>query len=449
VRPRRLPEGFAFAAFIDAHAHLGGLGRARWGLDLSSAFTEEDFVRLLSAGTPPGDVLLAFGARIQPDLCCRVLDTLFPETPALARRVDEHAICANRAALRRLQELGAGSFDTHSGVFLEAQMELLQKVFCECEYDDDIWLEGFLSEQQNIFLGQGCSCVHEMAVDDRLWCALDGARRRGTLKLRVRAFMRTGSEAVSWEDEDPLLLRRCGSKLFADGALGSSGARLSIPYSNGSQGDSIDSLEARREVALSARERGCQLAVHCIGDVALDETLDLVEALGVEASCRWRVEHVQVASPLSIARLARLGLGVCVQPSHARVDLGWAKPVLGPLLEDAYPYERMRRAGIPIGLGSDHPIEAIDVPGILADACSNESAPSGFPRRFTREAALSAFTRGAAWLGFDEHQLGALRPPFLADFSVWDRDLRQLPVEELRAARCLATVVGGELCWER
>ena len=57
---------------------------------------------------------------------------------------------------------------------------------------------------------------------------------------------------------------------------------------------------------------------------------------------------------------------------------------------------------------------------------------------------------GAECLGFGwERKLGSIEPGKLADFIVIDRNLFEIPVNDIHKAKVLRTVVGGEVVYER
>lgn len=58
---------------------------------------------------------------------------------------------------------------------------------------------------------------------------------------------------------------------------------------------------------------------------------------------------------------------------------------------------------------------------------------------------LRAHTLNAAWQLKSEHEIGALAPGLLADFTVLDRDPRTADPEALANARVLTSAVDGQL----
>ena len=65
----------------------------------------------------------------------------------------------------------------------------------------------------------------------------------------------------------------------------------------------------------------------------------------------------------------------------------------------------------------------------------------------TREEALIAATRANAYMMFQEHNIGAIRPGLLADLLVLDRDYFAVPADEIKDIRPVATLLGGRVVY--
>ena len=70
-------------------------------------------------------------------------------------------------------------------------------------------------------------------------------------------------------------------------------------------------------------------------------------------------------------------------------------------------------------------------------------------QKITVEEALRAYTIGSAYAEFAEAEKGSLERGKLADFVLLDRDLTRIPVETIRDARVMMTVVGGQVVFDR
>jgi predicted amidohydrolase YtcJ len=65
--------------------------------------------------------------------------------------------------------------------------------------------------------------------------------------------------------------------------------------------------------------------------------------------------------------------------------------------------------------------------------------------RLSLEEALRAYTSDAAKLSFDERRRGVLAPGYDADFVVLEKALDSMPVDAIKDARVLMTVIAGEI----
>ena len=106
-----------------------------------------------------------------------------------------------------------------------------------------------------------------------------------------------------------------------------------------------------------------------------------------------------------------------------------------------------------MAFGSDAPVELPDPFAGLAAAITRQDE-KGEPfggwqpqERLTREAALAAYTSGAAWAGFAEKRFGRLAPGQRADFLLVDRDPLLASPADLRATKIFECWIGGIKAW--
>ncbi|MET0268979.1 MAG: amidohydrolase family protein, partial [Sphingomonas sp.] len=256
-------------------------------------------------------------------------------------------------------------------------------------------------------------------------------------------------------------LRMVGVKLYADGALGSRGARLKAPYADKADTKGLlflDDTKLRNLMSRAAMD-GFQVAVHAIGDAANQQALDAIEELEdtYKGDRRWRIEHAQILDPKDLPRFAKLGVIASMQPTHETSDWRMAEARLGPdRLTGAYAWRSLLDSGARLAFGSDYPVESPNpFPG-LAAAISREDAagqpPGGWQpsQKLSLAESLAAFTVGAAYAGFAEDRLGGLTVGKVADFVLLDRDPVATPdPATLRATRVEETWVGGVRAWVR
>ena len=253
-------------------------------------------------------------------------------------------------------------------------------------------------------------------------------------------------------------LRLVGTKLYADGALGSRGAWLKAPYHDHKDTSGLhfytdeQMLADAREVS----EGGGQLAIHAIGDKANAQVIGTYEALARQFGNRrrGRIEHFQIVDPADFKRLKPAGIVASMQPTHQTSDRLMAEARLGKdRLAGAYAWKTVEKLGVPLAFASDFPVESPNpFPGLSA-AISRQD-PNGQPpggwrpqERVSLGRALHGFTRGAAYAGFAEKTLGCLDVGCKADFLIVDRDPSKVDAQVLAATKVLETWVGGERAW--
>ncbi|MBM7119305.1 amidohydrolase [Archangium primigenium] len=460
---------------VDAHAHLGGLGKSLTVARLEGARSVAEVLERLGAAPATsfqGDWLMgkgwdqngwpggAFPGRSE-------LDARFPTTPVYLTRVDHHAAWVNGEALRRAgitrdtPDPAGGRIlrdakGEPTGVLVDNAMDAVAGVVPP---PTDEQLQVRLSAALERCAQVGLTGVHDAGMDLRTFRLLQTWDMLGRLPVRVYAMADgQGAERHEYLERGPYsgrLLEMKAVKLLLDGALGSRGAAMHAPYSD-APGETGLLLMAPEE--LSARvhafmERGFQVGVHAIGDRAntlvVDTLIAAAKATGTEA-LRHRVEHAQILRPEDIEKLGAAQLVASVQPTHATSDMGWAEARLGAeRLVGAYAWESLRRAGAVLALGSDFPIENPDVlAGLYAARTRQDAAgrPEGGWRpeeRLTAERALEGFTGGPAWASFAEERRGRLAVGRDADFTALSVDPVEDDARALVDARVVATVVDG------
>jgi predicted amidohydrolase YtcJ len=121
-------------------------------------------------------------------------------------------------------------------------------------------------------------------------------------------------------------------------------------------------------------------------------------------------------------------------------------------IPDSPPFRTVLDLGVPLTFGSDGLIAGPIQPMMwLYSAVTGRNWLGEVVRptqKLTRDEALSAVTRGAAWLSFDERWKGVIRPGMLGDLVVLDRDYFAVPEEEIAGIRPVITIVGGRVVYE-
>lgn len=120
-------------------------------------------------------------------------------------------------------------------------------------------------------------------------------------------------------------------KIFADGALGGRTALLKKPYHDDPSvsGVQVHDDETLAALVYKAREKGMEIAVHAIGDLAFEKVLDVIERYPAKPGQLDRLIHAQVLDDGLIERAARLPIGLDLQPHFVASDFPWVIDRLG------------------------------------------------------------------------------------------------------------------------
>jgi predicted amidohydrolase YtcJ len=453
---------------VDAHCHLHGLGVDLDALDLRKTRSEQEVAELVRsrATDSPGTWVVGRGwdqnrwpSRAFPTQ--RSLETA-TRAPVLLTRIDGHAIWVNAAALA-IAGITAQTADppggkivrdvdgTPTGVLLDNAIELVEKHIPPATAAQT---ERRILAAVQVAIAAGITGVHEMGIDDATARAYRKLDDEGKLPLRVYAY-HAGLAPGSPEPARGNFAMR-GVKFFADGALGSRGARLYADYDDdpGNRGLWVTEpaqLAHEVEVAVAA---GWQVAIHAIGDAGIGSVLDAYAAAAQRhpGDLRLRVEHLQVLAPADLPRLVHARAIASMQPAHATSDMPWAEARLGnQRILGAYAWRSMLEHHVPLAFGSDFPVEEVSpLLGIYAAVTRQDATgkPVGgwyAAQRMTLDEAIAAFTSGSAYAEFAESMRGTLAPGRTADLTVFDRPLAA--DRSLLETRVRMTIVGGQIVY--
>jgi len=463
----------------DAHIHTAGFARDLDSVDLRGTATLHEALSRVAAHAatvPVGGWVLGgrwdsnrWAPPAQPDRYA--LDTVCPDRPVLLPSIDGHTIWVNSAALRRAGidadspdpiggQVGRDADGEPTGILRESASEPVRRAM-QREHRDD--LRGLLLRGQQQLLACGLTSVHDIDGEDAR-AAYRVMRDAGELRIRVHKAISVShlesaiAEGRRTGDGDDWLSTG-GVKIFSDGALGSHTCHMTTAFAGdpGNTGIAVtpfDDLVALSRAAITA---GITVATHAIGDRANELVLDAYQQLAgrLPAGLRLRIEHAQFLRPQDVGRMARLGVVASMQPTHCTTDHDLVDRLLAGHQVLAYAWRSLLDAGVPLAFGSDAPVEDPDpFQGLHAAITRLTSAgvpPGGWQpeQRLTPSEALAGFTHGPAFAACQENRKGSLTRGRLADFVAVDTDPLTADPEQIRTTRVLATVVGGEIRWQR
>ena len=255
---------------------------------------------------------------------------------------------------------------------------------------------------------------------------------------------------------------------FVNGSAGARKAAYLEPYlpdekHGGSYyGEFVTPPEELKRYLVLLDKQGLTVKMHCGGDAAVRAALDAIEAAreaNGDSGLRHEVGHANLVAPDDIPRFGSLNAAADLSPMY------WYPNRIVGLLEKTLGKERVRRiwsikalvdAGALTVYGSDWPAVVPNAnPWRGLEATVTRRDPEGrTPGRFNPEqavdlaTAIEIFTRNGAHAMRLERSTGSIEVGKHADMIVLDRNLFEVPPEQIGDTRVLATLLEGRAVYE-
>jgi predicted amidohydrolase YtcJ len=214
--------------------------------------------------------------------------------------------------------------------------------------------------------------------------------------------------------------------------------------------------ELLKEAVTRLDAAGFQVHFHAIGDGAVRESLDAIEAArrrNGDLGHRDHISHLELIDPADVPRFRELGVIANFQPLWAYADDYITKltiPFLGPeRAARLYPIGTIYRSGAVVAFGSGwyvssaNPLEEIQVAVTRMGPQGETHTPFLPGERINLPEALAAFTINAAYTNRLEKATGSIEVGKNADLIVLDHNLFAIPASEIGKSRVLLTLFGG------
>jgi predicted amidohydrolase YtcJ len=467
----------ASPGLVDAHCHLYGLGTDLENVSVRGLASEAATVQVMAAAAkdrPVGQWLIGRGWDQnrwpgQQFPTRTALDAAIGDRPVVLERIDGHAIWVNSVALREAGitratpdpaggKIVRGAKGEPTGVLIDNAEAL---VFSKEPAPSPELREHRLRAAAAVAIAAGLTAVHEMGIEEETADAYRKLAAAHELPLRVRAYLTAPAHLERLATPPAPATGRFvmpGVKLYADGALGSRGARLYDGYSDDPKNHGLwrtDPAMLAKSVE-AAVAGGWQVAIHAIGDAGVGSVIDAYLAAEKlhPGDHRLRIEHTQVIAARDVPRMVAAHAIASMQPTHATSDMPWAEARLGSQrILGAYAWRTMLDHHIPLAAGSDFPVEQVSPLLGLYAAVTRQDAkgmpPGGWypAQRMTLLEALEAFTHGAAYAEFAEDSRGVIAAGRHADLTVYSGSLA--PDRSLLDLHVDYTIVDGEIVYQR
>ncbi len=462
-----LPGATIVPGFIDSHVHLTGTTLSNIGIPIERSRSGDELLGLVAEEITHGpSKILAHGFDesrwSDPRLPALTAFDEIGDVPVILVRADGHLSFVNSVALEKADLWGLDGVErdaagTPTGVVRREANQAIQRWFHQELSDHE--LRELQLQAASMAASRGVTCVHEMSIP--------ASRGRRDIEVLMEHRQQLPVDVVPYvADKDlpwlmDLGLTTVGGDLSLDGSIGARTAAVGEPYADasddgGGTGSLYEDPDELAELFHNAHLAGMQVAVHAIGDAAIEQALSVWERVYRTLDSRMRrhfrarrhrVEHFEMPSGHQIERAAALGLAISVQPAF---DAEWGQAGgmyewrLGQHRSDPMnPFVTLQTRGLEVGAGSDSPITPLDpMHGIWSLEHHHDPA-----QRMDREAAVWLFTTGSARLAHLEDKKGRLGPGMQADFAAYEDD--PLTAPDPRGIRPVLTVSRGRQVYVR
>ena len=483
-----LQGGLVLPGLVDAHAHMNSYSQALASLDVTGSKSFEELIQRVEEHvkvSKPGEWIT--GGRWDQNrwrgLSFPVHDSLSevsPNNPVYLKRVDGNAALVNAKALElagitKEYPDPVGGFihrktdGEPTGVILNRVMDVVEALIPP---DTEEQYKAKLLTAIDHTASFGLTGWTEAGVVPWEISIYNKLVDRGELKLRCYAMLGDernpeykGDLASHFlenrqEDDDSYMFSVRSVKLFFDGALGSRGAAFYEPYIDDPDNIGLIRITPKyiERVARTALKTNMQVGTHAIGIRGNRLCLEAYEKALRETpgkDHRFRIIHSQFVEPQDIAKFVELGVLPDMQPTHCTSDMSFVERRVGPnRAKTGYLWRDFLDKGVIIPCGSDFPVESPNpLLGIYAAVTRTDAGgkPIGgwYPeQRMTIQEAIRGFTIWAAVASFREKVLGSIEVGKLADFTILDRNIIDIPPHEILEAKVLYTIVGGKIIYQ-
>lgn len=484
-------EGKVLApAFNDSHMHLLRYGLLKKGLDLTQASSWKEMKELIENHYDQLEEYdWIFGKGFD--------DSQFEDIDNLLTAKDLNDIHVN-AYIFLLHE------DGHECVISEQAMELLKKekafekepdVFKETNENGE-WIGRFKDTAvhyiKHHFWGRsvedakealvaafpylseyGLTSVHTDDLNfigsyEKLWQAYTSLEQDGKLPIDVHLhhyifnindLHQYLSENTKRTGDGTKQVKVGAIKIFLDGTqrLKTAAMRNPYPIDPATEGTLIYDQEQLNEMVRVASENGMQVAMHAIGDRAVEQAIIALEQQEARTKqLRHRIIHAQTLAPDLIKRLRKIKPYIETQPSFLLGEWdkkeNWTPQQLVPYCDA---FQSLMSEHIPLTLSSDLPIGALN-PFISIYTAVNRMDLEGNPKggwmpqeRLSVKDSYAGFTKVPAELEYKDHEKGKIEAGYQADFVLLDQHPEDVEVDNLQHVQVLETWHRGKLVYKK
>jgi len=408
-----------------------------------------------------------------------ILDALIPQKPISLVSSDGHSLWVNSVTLEQAQ-ITKDTIDPDGGVIerdpetgepngtlRETAAKFVENVIPGYTIEERV---NTLRSYQEMAFQAGVTMCHDAMLNEQSIAGFKVLEADGSLQMRFRGSITIEPDQPAEEQIEMLLSERSRNfhpmfqtntaKIFVDGVVEGGTAYLLEPYQHlpDFYGELIWNPQQLKEICAALDNEKIQIHIYVIGDAAARIALDALEyaqQMNGKRDARHLLTHLQLVTPEDILRFEQLGVIGVPNPYWFKLDdYYWSLslPYLGKERADhEYPMQSFLEAGVLMASASDFPVTIPFDPliGIETGITRSEIGVSTKEILWPEEKAsleemVASFTINGAYANFLEYEIGSLEVGKKADFIVLDRNLFQIPSNDIAKTKVLRTFIDGK-----
>lgn len=486
----RYQDCYFYPGFIESHCHsslealyyhfhyVGAYKRTlSSGKKVNGFQTKKDIIFYLKKFSEAKEsILFAWGydpsvlAEKESVITADDLDQITSQKPVVIFNMSGHIAYANHCALA---DAGYSNQSNLTGLIKEngqltgeiQELKALAPLLKNLQPDEAQLIEGFYAFA-SLARKRGVTTVTDLGLGliPSAWQAMVKVTSQKDFPVRISNYLihyvyqklggaKAYQEAKSNYENDKLTLS--GVKVIADGSLQGYTAYMRAPYyyDRNTKGISNISLEHTVKLLQDLLKHDIQAAIHTNGDGAIEEILACIEHIlryTPDRDPRYRLEHCQTVTELQLEKMAKYQVLANFFINHVYY---WGdfhkKHTLGPTrAQSINPLASAKKAHLKFALHSDAPITEIAPLRMIQNAINRQTVKGevlGENERISCYDALKAVTKDAAFLLREEHQKGTLESGKLADITILEKNILEIPSTDISKTKVIATIVNGDI----
>jgi predicted amidohydrolase YtcJ len=232
----------------------------------------------------------------------------------------------------------------------------------------------------------------------------------------------------------------------------------------GNSGKTVFTEEQMAHMITDAASRDMDVHVHALGERAIHETLNAIEAARAahpDSETRYTICHVQVITDQDVPRFAELDVIAQSTPLWASYDTYGKQFVSDDQFRRFWRFKSLKDAGARLTFGSDFPASGAGTLGmspIVQIEMGHTRQEYGEPdsrvqplesERLSVASLVRGFTIDAAYQLHMEDQIGSIEVGKKADLVVLDQDIFTVDPYSIHETGVVMTVMDGQVVFER